>query len=122
MKPRNPGRWIVLVALGAHVFVPFAAYASAKAGKAFGDVCSVVGKAQTANALPAGLPSQGSNHHASEHCAFCPGGAATAAVMPPAPPTFHTQAQAVVALRVDCVAPATLLLLLPPSRAPPTSA
>jgi Protein of unknown function (DUF2946) len=113
---------MLLVALGAHVFVPFAAYGSAPAGTAFGDVCSVVGKVKSSAAVPVGLPAQRSDHHAADHCAFCPGGAATAAVLPPASPTMQAHANQVVARHVEGVAPATLLLLLPPSRAPPTSA
>src|SRR5450432_3598277 len=54
MKQRTIRRWIVLVALGAHAFVPFAVYASANAGMPSGDVCSVFGKARAAAAVPAG--------------------------------------------------------------------
>jgi Protein of unknown function (DUF2946) len=126
MKPRNLRRWIALVALGAQVLVPFAAYASAHDSAVFGDVCSVVGKVQksapASTVAPVGLPAQRSDHHGAEHCAFCPGGAANAALLPPALPTLQAQAQPVIALRVNRVAPATLLLLLPPSRAPPSAA
>lgn len=118
------------MALGAQVFVPFAAYASAHGSAVFGDVCSVVGKVQkftpastpASTVAPVGLPAQRSDHHGAEHCAFCPGGAANAAVLPTVLPTLQTQAQPIIALRVNRVAPAALLLLLPPSRAPPTAA
>jgi Protein of unknown function (DUF2946) len=122
MKARNLRRWIALAALGAQVFVPFAAYASAHGSAVFGDICSVVGKLQQSTAAPVGLPAQRSDHHRAEHCAFCPGGAANAAALPRALPSLQTQAQSVIAPRVNRVAPATLLPLLPPSRAPPIAA
>jgi Protein of unknown function (DUF2946) len=122
MQQRNLRRWIALVALGAHAFVPFAAYASVKAGSSFGDVCSVFGKAQQAAASPVGLPMQRSDRHAADHCASCPGGAATAAVVASALSTALVQAHSVVARSIECAAPATLALLLPPSRAPPATA
>jgi hypothetical protein len=122
MKQRNLRRWIVLAVLGAHAFVPLAAYASVKAGTAFGDVCSVFARAQPAAAAPVELPMPRSDRHAADHCAFCPGGAATAAVMTSALPTMRVQAHLVVARSIDCAAPATLSLLLPPSRAPPATA
>jgi hypothetical protein len=122
MKQRNLRRWIVLAVLGAHAFVPLAAYASVKAGPAFGDFCSVFAKAQTAAAASVGLPMPRSDRHAADHCAFCPGGAATAAVVTSALPTILAQAFSVVARNIECAAPATLSLLLPPSRAPPTTA
>src|SRR5258708_7686552 len=68
MKQRNFRRWIAVAVLGAHVFVPFAAYASVKAGTVFGDVCSVFGKAQPPTATPVGLPAQGSDRHTADHC------------------------------------------------------
>ena len=122
MKQRNLRRWIVFAVLGAHAFVPLAAYASVKAGIAFGDVCSVFAKAQPAAAASVGLPMQRSDRHAADHCAFCPGGAATAAVVTSALPTMQVQAHATVARSVERAAPATLSHLLPPSRAPPATA
>jgi DUF2946 family protein len=122
MKQRNFRRWIAVAVLGAHVFVPFAAYASVKAGTVFGDVCSVFGKAQAPTATPVGLPAQGSDRHTADHCALCPGGSATAAIMPPALPTMPAHAHPIVARRSDCAAPTSLQLLLPPARAPPTAA
>ena len=122
MKQRNLRRWIVLAVLGAHAFAPLAAYASVKAGTAFGDVCSVFAKAQPAAAAPVGLPMQRSDRHAADHCAFCPGGTAPAAVVTSALPTTQVQACTVVARSIECAAPATLSRLIPPSRAPPATA
>jgi hypothetical protein len=122
MKQRNFRRWIALAVLGAHVFVPFAAYASVKPETSFGDVCSVYGKAQAPAATPAGLPVQGAGHHSADHCALCPGGSAAAATLPPLLPTMPVHAHSVVARRSECAATASLQLLLPPSRAPPAAA
>ena len=122
MKQRNFRRWIALAVLGAQVFVPFAAYASVKSETAFGDVCSVYGKAQAPTATPIGLPIKGSGSHRADHCALCPGGSAAAAILPPAPPTMQVHLPSVVAHRIECAALASLQLLLPPSRAPPTAA
>jgi hypothetical protein len=122
MKQRNFRRWIALAVLGAQVFVPFAAYASVKPETAFGDVCSVYGKAQAPAVTPVGLPMKGSGSHGADHCALCPGGSAAAAILPPAPPTMQVHAPSVVARRIECAAPTSLQLLLPPSRAPPSAA
>jgi hypothetical protein len=113
---------MVLAALGAQVSAPFAAYASAKAGDGFGDLCSVFGKTLPSNVLPVGLPVQGSDRHGADHCANCPGGSAAAAIIPPAMPMLQTHAPAIVALRVERDPSALLFSLLPPSRAPPTAA
>src|SRR5258708_39874542 len=88
MKQRTFRRWIALAVLGAQVFVPFAVYASVKSETAFGDVCSVYGKAQAPTATPTGLPMKGSRSHGADHCALCPGGSAARAVLPPAPPAL----------------------------------
>jgi Protein of unknown function (DUF2946) len=122
MKQRTIRQWIALVALGAHAFVPFAAYASVKAGASFGDVCSVFGKAQASTSVLPGLPLPGSKHPATDHCALCPGGSAAAALVPPPLPIAQMHTRAVVADALHRDAPASLLLLLPPSRGPPATA
>jgi len=122
MKQRTIRRWIALVALGAHAFVPFAAYASVKAGASFGDICSVFAKAQASTSVQPGLPLPGSKHAATDHCGLCPGGSAAAALVPPPLPIVQMHAPAIVAGALRRDAPASLLLLLPPSRGPPATA
>lgn len=122
MRQRNFRRWIASLALVAHILVPFAAYASVKVGTPFGDVCSVASKVQAPIPAPVGLPGQQSGRHVTDHCALCPGGSATAAIMPSAPPTMQAHAPSTVAHRAEIAAPASLQLLLPPARAPPAAA
>jgi Protein of unknown function (DUF2946) len=122
MKQRTIRRWIALLALGAHAFVPFAAYASVKAGPSFGDICSVSGKAQASTMASAGLPAKTATHHGADHCALCPGGSAAAALIPPPLPIAQMHTPAIVAGALHRDAPASLLLLLPPSRGPPATA
>jgi hypothetical protein len=113
---------ILLVVLTLHVLAPFAAYASTKPVSGYNDLCSVYAKTVPAGVAPAGLPSQQSDRHLPSHCAFCPGGSAAAAVLPPAialPLSLETGAvRAPVSLRAAVVA-APILLPLP--RGPPAS-
>src|SRR6266567_943845 len=70
---------IVFAALTLQALVPLAAYAGSAAVPGSSDYCSVYRKAPS-KAPAAPLPA---SKHQSSHCAYCPSGAATAAIVPP---------------------------------------
>jgi hypothetical protein len=121
MKRRKMHWWMVWAALCAHVFAPLAAHAVVTTGVGFGDLCTASGKTPASGATPAGLPAQGSDRHGMDHCATCPGGSATAAMLPPTMSLLEMRGRSIAASRIERDVPASLNLLLPPSRAPPAS-
>src|SRR5438128_11884213 len=70
---------IVFAVLTLHALVPFAAYAVSAPTPGSSDYCSVYRNAPT-KAPAAPLPA---SKHQSSHCAYCPSGSATAAILPP---------------------------------------
>jgi hypothetical protein len=109
---------VAVVALISQAVVPFAAYARAEPAAGFNDFCSVYGKAPTS--APA-IPSHPGGRHAS-HCAFCPGGSASAAIALLFAPAIEFGATD--DLRIPDTgdsAPAGTRILVPPSRGPPAT-
>jgi len=114
---------IAIVAGLLQALAPFAAYAAAQPGSGAGDICSVVGRTQAAQAdrrSPSTGPVAPGDHRPMAHCAYCPGGSAAAAVLPPAAaPVFQTTIGGVLAPMPKRTATAAAPVLLPPSRGPP---
>jgi Protein of unknown function (DUF2946) len=107
---------IVFAALMLHALVPFAAYAISAPTAGPSDYCSVYRNAPSKAPL-APLPA---SRHQSSHCAYCPSGSATAAILPP-PPILAPVLVAVderVLTAQNAVLPLSRVLV-PPSRAPP---
>jgi hypothetical protein len=109
---------VAIVALISQAVVPFVAYARAEPAAGFNDFCSVYGKAPAS--APA-IPAHPGGRHAS-HCAFCPGGSASAAIAPLFVPAIEFAARE--ELRVHDTgdsAPAGTRILVPPLRGPPAT-
>jgi hypothetical protein len=106
---------IVFAALILHALVPFAAYAVSAPAPGSSDYCSVYRNAP-AKAPAAPLPA---SKHPSSHCAYCPGGSATAAILPPliSLPVLVPGDEPVLTAQ-SAVLPLSRVLV-PPSRAPP---
>jgi hypothetical protein len=111
---------IVLAALALHLIAPFAAYAAMKPAPGFNDICSASAKMVSTGGAPATAPRSGLLDHKLAHCAFCPAGAAAAAVSPKGSAslllvrTGHLRVPA-----VHSAAPAAAPVLCPPPRGPP---
>jgi len=106
---------IVFAVLMLHALVPFAAYAGSAPTAGPSDYCSVYRNAPSKAPL-APLPA---SRHQSSHCAYCPSGSATAAILPPpilAPVLVAFDERVLTAQ--NAVLPLSPVLL-PPSRAPP---
>jgi len=114
-------RFVAIATLAAHVFAPFAAYATARPGPGTDDVCSVAGAAGQA-AQPGERPAPAGHAHDRSHCPWCPGGGAAAALPAGASsigvlPDHHAAPSAPVGARLEAAAPPT-----PAARGPPSTA
>jgi Protein of unknown function (DUF2946) len=111
---------VVLVTLAVHLLAPLGAYASAMPQPGFDDFCSANRNATVLPGSTPALPLPYSPKHASSHCAYC-SGSASAAVLPSALslPVLLAHAEASLP-HATCALVTAKVVLLPPSRGPPT--